>query len=298
MRLAVTFALVLVAPPVFAQPTSNAVAAEELFQQGRALLQQNDLRAACEKLTASQKLDPAVGTLFSLGECYERRELLASAWFTYRAAVALAIQRADARQVLAQTQADALEPRLAHLRVVLEDTRGVTAVLVDGNQLVLEALETPMPVDPGPHRVEADGDRSWSQQVDVPGNGANVVVRVPSLEAPRAAPPVATWKRPVAIGLLEAGGVATGVGLIAGMQAIVKGRDANAECPPPALNCANQAAVQENDTAKTFATVATVMIPVGLAVAAVGGVLLATSGPSIEAAAGPTSAQARVQWVW
>jgi hypothetical protein len=296
MRLALTFALLLVAPPVFAQPTSNAVAAEELFHQGRALLQQNDLAAACEKFAASQKLDPAVGTLFSLGECYERRELLASAWFTYRAAVALAIQRADARQVLAQTRADALEPRLARLRVVLEDTRGVTTVLVDGNQLVLEALETPLPVDPGAHRVEADGERSWSQQVDVPGNGANVVVRVPSLAAPVAAPPVAAWKRPVAIGLLEAGGVATGVGLIAGMQAIVKGRDANAECP--ALSCANQAAVQENDTAKTFATVATVMIPVGLAVAAVGGVLLATSGPSIEASAGPTSAQARVQWVW
>jgi hypothetical protein len=291
-------ALLLVTSSAFGQASSNAVAAEELFRQGRELLEKHELEAACEKFRASQKLDPAVGTLFSLGECYEQRSLLASAWLTYRAAAALAVQRADARQVSAQSRAQALEPRLSRLHITLTDPGSVAEVTVDGDPLVLEALETPLPVDPGKHRVEARGDRTWSATVDVSDNGVSAQVAVPSLAAPRPTPRPAAWKRPLAIGLLDAGVVTAGIGAIFGMQAIVKGRDVNAECPRPSSTCGNQAAVQDNGTAKTYADVATVVIPVGLAVAAVGGVLLATSGTSVEASAGPGSASASVRWAW
>jgi len=298
LRVALTVALLLVTSSAFGQASSNAVAAEELFQQGRALLEKHELEAACEKFRASQKLDPAVGTLFSLGECYEQRSLLASAWLTYRAAAALAAQRADPREVSAQSSAQALEARLARLHITLTDPGSVAEVTVDGDPLVLEALETPLPVDPGKHRVDARGDRTWSGTVDVPDNGASAQVIVPSLAAPRPVPRPAVWRRPLAIGMLDAGLVTVGIGAIFGMQAIVKGRDVNAQCPGSSATCDNMAAVQGNGTGKTYADVSTVTIPVGLAVAAVGGVLLATSGTSVDASAGPGAASASMRWTW
>jgi hypothetical protein len=293
-----TVALLLVTPSAFGQASSNKVAAEKLFQQGRALLEKHELEVACEKFRASQQLDPAVGTLFSLGDCYEQRSLLASAWLTFQAAAALALQRADFRQSFAQSRAQALEPRLARLHVTLTDPGSVAEVTVDGDPVVLQALETLLPVDPGKHSVEARGERSWSGTVDVPDNGVSAQVTVPSLAAPRPMPRPATWKRPFAIGLLDAGVVTVGIGAIFGMQAIVKGRDVNAECPRSSSTCGNLGAVQGNGTGNTYADVATVTIPVGLAVTALGAVLLATSWTSVEASVGPGSASARMRWVW
>jgi hypothetical protein len=298
LALAVVLLVLTSAPRLLAQPSNNAVAAEALFREGRALLERHELEAACDKLQASQKLDPAVGTLFSLGECFEQRDLLASSWFMYRAAVALALQRADRRQVLAQARADAIEPRVAKLHLVLVDRASTAEVTVDGDLLVLEALETPLPVDRGTHRVEARGEKSWSTVVQVPEDGVTVDVHVPSLAAPRSPPRLPAWKRPLALGLIDAGALTLGVGAIFGMQAIVKGRDVNAACPPPSSTCGNLSAVKSDGTAKTYADVATVALPVGAVVAADGGVLLATSHASVEASAGPSGARASVGWAW
>ena len=71
MKRALVAAMLLVTVPARAQPSNNAVAAEALFREGRALLEQHEYREACDKLQKSQQLDPAVGTLLGLGHCYE-----------------------------------------------------------------------------------------------------------------------------------------------------------------------------------------------------------------------------------
>jgi len=297
-----------VASPARAEPSKTSVAAEELFRDGRALLEQGRFPEACAKLDASEKLDPAVGTLFSLGECYQAQSRLASAWFAYRAAAALSASREDQRRETAQQRADAIEPHVAHIAVRLADPRHPVEVSLDGEPLAPDALANPLPVDPGPHRIArgastVPGDVGWSTLVQVTVNGALVEIEIP--RAPTAESSVgptspARANSPLlgtlARGAIGAGAATLAVGTIFGMQAIVKGRDANAACPN--LSCGNAAAVQENHVAKTDAVVSSVLIPVGAALASAGGVLFFASRGSVETTVGPRAAQVDARWSW
>ena len=119
MKPAITFGLVgvvlLEAVSSSAQPSPHALAAEQMFHDGRALIAEHRYKEACDKLEASQRIDPAVGTLVSLGECYSGLGRTASAWLAYRSAIALATQRHDPRQPAAEERAAALEPQIRTL---------------------------------------------------------------------------------------------------------------------------------------------------------------------------------------
>ena len=298
-----------VASPAWSQPSTTSVAAEELFRDGRALLEQGHFREACTKLDASEKLDPAVGTLFSLAACYEAQSRLASAWFAYRAAAALAASRSDERRAMAQTRADAIEPQLAHIAIRFADPSSRGGVSVDGETFLHDALGTPLPVDPGAHRVEggaslARGVVGWSTVVQVPTNGVLVEVEIPAaapLRPPQATPrPVSAGvpvQRTLGLGAVGVGAATFVVGTIFGMQAIVKGRDANGACRSGTA-CSNAGAVHENDVAKSYADVSTALIPIGVVLAAAGGLLMLTSRGSVETTVAPGTARLDVKWSW
>jgi hypothetical protein len=284
-----------------AQPAVRDVAAEDLFRQGRELLEQKRYAEACEKLAASQKLDPAVGTLFSLGACYEGAGRLASAWFAYREAASLSAQRGDRRRADAQGRADALEPRLAHIAVRLHDAGSDVKVTLDGEPIVSEALPTPLPVDVGAHRLEVRGDEAYSVTVEVKDNAATATVVVPTLVHPKTPPApemerVGAWKHTLGLGLVAAGGVAITAGAILGMQAIVKGRDVHAACPSGAT-CSDHGAVQSNGTAETFADAATVLLPAG-AVAVLGGGFLLLQKIELRPVVTERSARLHASFAW
>jgi hypothetical protein len=103
-------------------------------------------------------------------------------------------------------------------------------------------------------------------------------------------------KRTVGMIFVGSGAAIAAAGGILGMQAIVKGRDINAECPGTANTCANQSAVNQNATARTYATLSTVLLPVGAAAAVAGGVILLTTHGSVEAAVTPTGANLAFRW--
>ena len=60
--------------------------AEVLFDQGRKLMGQQRYEEAAHKLEQSESLDPGVGTLLNLADCYVHLGRTASAWATYRSA--------------------------------------------------------------------------------------------------------------------------------------------------------------------------------------------------------------------
>jgi hypothetical protein len=76
---------------------ADSAAARSLFDEARALLQAGKAAEACPKLEESQRLDPGMGTMFNLAECYERVGKTASAWtmFLQVASRARAASQAD-----------------------------------------------------------------------------------------------------------------------------------------------------------------------------------------------------------
>ncbi len=99
-----------------AQPTdepSRETRAEQLFRAATPLVDAGRYAEACAKLEESERLDPALGTEFNLGVCYERSGKLAAALRVFRQ-VAVAAQAAgkSERARAARERASALEPRV------------------------------------------------------------------------------------------------------------------------------------------------------------------------------------------
>jgi hypothetical protein len=173
--------------------SGNKAAAEALFNDAVKLMNGSDLASACPKLEESQKLDPAVGTLLYLGECYELQGRTATAWATFNSAAGAARAAGQAgREKTAQDRAAALEPKLSKVTIVVPAEAAIPGLEVtrDGVSVGGGSLGSPTPMDPGDHKVaaRAPGRKSWSQTVKLGGAGATVVVNVPVLtEDPTAA---------------------------------------------------------------------------------------------------------------
>lgn len=149
-----------------AQPR-DAAAAEALFRQGREAADSGDFATACEKFKESNRLDPAVGTVFNIADCEERLGRLATAWQLFQE-VAQRLPPGDDRQGIAKGRARALEPRLPKLAVRLSATAPAgTLVQRDGVELGAASLETALPVDPGPHQVSAGAPGHQTRVFDV-----------------------------------------------------------------------------------------------------------------------------------
>jgi hypothetical protein len=287
--------------PAVDQPAKAA--AEVLFQDALRLMKSGDFAGACPKLSQSQEIDPAVGTLLYLAECYEKTNRPASAWASYRSAQSAALnagqpQRAD----VAQKRADALEPGLPRLRVEVSgvDEAGLVLAL-DGVQLVKAAWSVAVPVDPGEHELAASapGRKSWSTKVVV-SSGLQTVA-VPALEevepVPAALPAANPTSQPTqdagssgdgsthrAVGYFLGGagilGLAVGAGF--GLRSISKKEDSRAYCLPEDDTKCYPEGVALHDEAKTAATIANVGFIAGGA-AVIGGTLLVLLAPSDRA---------------
>jgi hypothetical protein len=170
----------------------ESAAAEALFISARELMSKGDFDAACPKLEASQKLDPALGTMLNLGFCYESRGQLASAWAQYRAAAAQADREGQGERArFAAAHVAVLEPRLITLAIrTHEDGVEVTR---DGVVLERAVIGVALPVDPGPHevRARAPGKTAWRSEITMDARTPHVVVDVPPLaDEPHAQSPV------------------------------------------------------------------------------------------------------------
>lgn len=303
---ALALAAACLAPhPALAQ---GKAAAETLFDRGRQQLASRQTEAACHSFEDSQRLDPGIGTLLYLADCYEKLGRTASAWATFREAESTAKAAGQAeREAVARKRASALEPRLA--RIVVSVAPGASArdleVRRDGEPVVPALWGAPIPIDPGTHRIEASapGRKGWSTTLDIAAKGGETKVSVPELALdPAAAPPavaapaspaVAPAAAPEPTGgsqrtwALVAGGVGVAgavVGTLFGLQARSKNADASDHCRADRPTLCDAQGVSLGDDAKRAATTSTLAFAVG-GVALAGGVALWLTAPTSRGAA-------------
>jgi hypothetical protein len=299
----------------FAAPArAQSAEAETLFREGKRLLKAGQIAQACEKLDASDRIEPTAGTELNLADCRERNGQLATAWAMFVKA-ASAFKHADAdgkREAEARRRAAALEPQLVYLTIAVPADARVTGLVIKRNDAPFDPAlwDQRVPVDPGDYRItgEAPGYEPWStsvtmksrsRKIEVPLLGKRVEPRriepVPAESAPRpadpgnvgdaaavhrvAAPPARfTRRRTVAVVLTAAGVAAVGAGIGFGLHANGLQEDADALCPEAA--CADAHAVDLNHSARSSALYANLGFAAGGALIVTAAVLWFTGAPA------------------
>lgn len=293
--------LMLFASPAWAAPTPEDVAlSEALFREGKSLLQEGKFDVACPKLAESHRLDPAGGTIVTLGLCYEAAGKTATAWVVFGDALASAERdkRTD-RIKLTKEHIAALEKRLSYLTIELAPEGIGTSEFTltrDGAKIARAALGTASAVDPGKHviNLSAEGFTPQIIEVDVKPDGDRKKVVIPPLvripEKPVDRPMEKPIEKPVEkpieklkpivvpvkekppqrlassqVGALILGGVsvvAFGAGGYFGLHAKSQHDEALELCP--ASPCPNERGVQQNQSAKESATVSNGLFAAGV----------------------------------
>ncbi len=317
-------------------PATNKVAAEALFEDGRRLVAAGSFAEACPKFADSERLDPSAGTLLNLASCYEKLGRAATAWATYREAASAANASGRTEYLAtAQRHADALAPTLARLTVTVAKPVEGLQVSRDGVRVERAEWGTPIPVDTGPHSLEAvaPGHKSWASGVDVPKDGLQVSVSVPALEALPGEPPAPVVVPPPPgpslvppppapalperaegggsgqriLGLVVAGVGVVGLGVGAGFAVSAKSQynTSLGNCETGNPNVCNGTGVSQRNDARSAGNIASVAVSVGAAALAGGAVIWLTAPragqpPSSSARIGlaPTLGGAVVQGAW
>ncbi len=195
------FVTLLAATTVLAQSGSTSAIAGQLFDEGQRLAAQGDYAAACPKFAESQRLDPQLGTMLNLADCYSSQGKVASAWGVFRDAVEIAEQRQDPRAAKARERVAELERQVPRLVINAAQPAPNMEVRHDDEVLGSPVWGTAMPADPGQHTVAASapGYQPWSTTIELRADGRTVQVDVPPL-TPNPAPtsPPVTPTPPVA----------------------------------------------------------------------------------------------------
>jgi hypothetical protein len=296
------------ATPAFAQEdVAPRALAQKLFDEGRALMQQNRFDDACPMLAESHRLDPMGGTVLNLALCYEKQGKTATSWVTFEEARALARRDGNPKRVdFATRHIASLAPRLSHVEVLVDDTVEGLAIRLDGHLLPPAVWGTEVPLDPGTHRIEVSAPRrsSWSQDIVIRKDAERITVAVPTLatvhdpetaaDAPPSTPPTRS-SRPdpepsitpsVDSGSTAAGSSGTaslgyvlgGVGLVSvgvgsyfGLRALASWSERNDHCD--ATGC-DPTGLSAGEATHDRATVANVGFGVGLLAIAAGAYLV------------------------
>ncbi len=289
--------LLLGAPAVAAEPTaSQRATAEALFEQASALVDQGRFPEACEKLAASQELDPGLGTLLYLADCYDRAGRSASAWALFREVQARSRRAKEPdREQIAAERANALDGKLSRLELRVAPSRRVAGLelLLRGAVVPSASWNVAVPIDPGTVRIEAraPGKKPWSVQVDVLSGPSARTVELPELaaaEQPLMALPAGGPATDSSTGSAQrgAGWILGGVGLVGlavggffGYRAYAKNKSSLGECRADAPNACSAEGASQRDEAATAARLSTIITASG-AMLAVGGATLVLTAPS------------------
>jgi hypothetical protein len=289
LRFCALATLLIAAATAHAEDATDATRAEALFAEGRRLLTASRFADACPKFAESQRLDPAIGTLLNLGDCYEKMGRTASAWAVFRDAATEAKRVSDARrEAVATARATALALGLARLTIIVPKASRTVGLEVkrDGVTVDPAAWSEATPMDPGWHAIEvtAPGKRRWTLPVTIDASQKATEITVPPLEdlAVKALPVDATPGRSqrLASMIVAGSGVAAlGAGAIFTGFAVAKNQSSAAHCHG---NLCDALGVELRDDALGSASAATVAVIVGLAALGGGAALWLTAPTSTK----------------
>lgn len=313
--LAMGCAFLALCPTAHAQNRDQALA-QSLFDAGRQLMAQKKYSQACPKFEDSEKQDPSPGTLLNLGECYEALGKTATAWARYESAATMAHAASrDQLEKLAINHANKLQGHLSKLTIKGPATPiAGLKVQLDKSDVGSASFGIAVAIDPGQHTIEASapGYKSWSTEVTVGPNGAQVTTQVPALQKlPPGAKPAAQPSeksntttgaavmrdlgkahgpsKTLALVVGGAGVAVAGVGAVFGIMAASQASNAKSDptlCPNKVCTPAGR---KEIDSASTKAMISTIGVGVGAAAIATGVVLFLLS-PSSSAEHPPSEA--------
>jgi hypothetical protein len=166
------------------------------------------------------------------------------------------------------------------LRIEIQRTSADLTITRDGNRLERAAWSTPVPVDPGSHRIEvtSPGKLPWSATVEAKKEGETLTVEIPALvDDDRIQHPSSPWPAQrtagLVIGIAGLAGLAIG-GALGGTAAAKWGEakplcNAEGTCDPPGAALGNEA--------RSLAHGSTAAFIAGGALAAAGVVLFLTA---------------------
>ncbi len=284
--------------------SSGRAAAEALFQEATTLMDAKKYAEACDKFAASQELDPGLGTMLYLADCYDRAGRSASAWALFRE-VEDRSRRASQpdRERIAGERATALEPKLSKLEVRVAPKQRVRdlELRVGGSVLPQASWNVALPVDPGLTKIEAraPGKRPLTLQITVTPGATSQVIEMPAMvDAPvakrgeasgatnRPAPPQSSTQRTLGFVMSGAGLVALAAGGYFGYRAYAQNTDSKAECRSDQPNACTRAGVDLRERAKMSANIATIAAVSGGVLTVAGlGVVFTAPAPNRDVAA-------------
>lgn len=300
MRTIAQWALIIAALTgvAVAQPSEAEQRADALFREGRRLLEAGAVGAACPKFEESQRLDPGLGTLLNLANCYERTERLASALTAFRSAEEGARAAGDrTREREAADRARALESRVSRVTIKLAPGERPAGFEVRRSGAVVAPLDfgRAIAVDPGAIAIEASapGHTPFRRAIEIGAGRTVEQVEIPMLapvgaptERPRPTgdPVVTAPARPPTIdrgaGRRRLGLIIGGVGVAALGAGVGLGLKANADYPH---GCTDEpggctaAQIDAANDARDLGNLGTVVGAVGVAAVAAGAVLYLTA---------------------
>jgi hypothetical protein len=305
----ILFSALCVSAGARAQDARDPAAAEALFRQGRAASEQQDFNTACAKFRESNRLDPAVGTVFNIADCEEKLGRLATSWTLFQEVVQR-LPPADNRRAIAEQRASKLEPRVPKLSIHLAHTdRTDITVHRDGVSLGAASLDTALPVDPGDHVVivEAPGTRAAEFHAHVAeGENAQLAIAIgdalpasePQAGSTGTTPGTAPGDRaPTHTAAYVVGGVGVAgliTGAIAGVLVLNKKSTVSSEC---AGKLCSQAGLDAANAGKTLGVVTTVGLVTGVvALGAATYLFMSAPTPGENARSGAYLVGLRAKW--
>lgn len=296
-----------------AQSAEDKTASEALFEEGKRLLAEKRFGEACARFASSQELDPGVGTLLFLADCYETIGRTASAWSTFREAASAGRSTGQLdRERIARERAAKLEDKLFRLTILAPNDGAAPGLQVKRNDVPIrkELWGTAVPVDPGTYKIAAvaPGKKPWSTTVEIPAARGSRKVEIPALEdapAPPPGPTAAATPAPVVIPVAPApagypAGRAVGLGVIftglaglaggAVLGGIAASQVSRIEERCPQVRCGDPDTVALSKQAGTMADVSTALFVGGGTAVAAGVVLFyATPAPAAHPGVGRTT---------
>lgn len=220
-------ATLLSATETSAQPTTAQ--AEILFREGKKLMAEGNVAAACEAFEGSYKKDAAVSTLMNLADCREKNQQYASAWTHFvEAARKSALDPAlSGLTASAKERAASVEARLSYLIINVPDDSRVEGLVITRDGVVVDPVEwnRDIPIDGGTYVVEAKAPayEAWSATVTIENAKDKESVNVPRFQEALGGTrtPISSGERPssftgrrkLALGLGALGLAALGGGL-------------------------------------------------------------------------------------